>query len=78
MDTTMQPEVKDLDNSDLERAYMALPLDERILLDKQADALENGIKLRRKGAQFGHKQALEVLAKLGIWKIRQSTPVIGM
>lgn len=61
----------EFDNDDIENAYKALPDDQRAEIDRMAQQIENKIKARiRSNGQpiaFGRKQALELLAKLGIW-----------
>ena len=66
----MNDNIKDLSNDEIELAYQALPADEKIEIDAMAKKLEAALKARHYGKtplMFGRKQALEVLAKLGIW-----------
>ena len=65
-------EAKYLTNDEIENAYQALSQDEKIAIDDMAKKLEKELKARHTGNKplmFGRKQALEVLAKTGIWLI---------
>jgi hypothetical protein len=52
----------------IETAYLKLPPGDRFLIDKQASILE--IILTTSSKPFGHLQALELLAKLGVWMVK--------
>ena len=66
----------DLTNDDIERAYTALSDADKANVDSQVEALINALKSKRvfsvQKLQFGRKQALELLAKLGIWGIKNN------
>jgi hypothetical protein len=69
----MNDNIKDLSNDEIELAYQALPADEKTAIDSMAKKLETELKARHTGKtplMFGRKQALEVLAKTGIWLIQ--------
>jgi len=59
-------------NQAIDRAYARLSVEERSVVDFLVTELMNGAKKRRKETiYFGRKEALEVLAKLGIWMNRK-------
>lgn len=72
MDAIIEVPVREMTSEMIQNAYNKLEPLERMWLDKQADTLEAGVKLRHTGnnsLMFGRTQALELLAKLGIWMV---------
>lgn len=59
---------KDLTNETILAAYEKLSPEDKAWIDEQADNLIAGIKSRSSRVAFGRLQALELLAKYGIWQ----------
>lgn len=61
-----------LTREDIEYAYRCLSRSDQIIIDSLAVELRNVITRRRhKLAMFGRAQALELLAKVGVFLVRQ-------
>ena len=63
-----EPKAKDLTSEDLLAAYQKMPDNERAHIDEQADCMILGMKRKNPRVAFGKLQALELLAKFGIWE----------
>lgn len=65
-------DIKELGYDDIEKVYRALPDEARAEIDRICDKLIDRVKERHTGTHtlpFGRQQALELVAKTGIWMI---------
>ena len=66
-------EVNNLTEEQIENAYQALPREEQVRINLMADKLVKELKLRVGSGHtlpFSKKMALELLAKTGIWLVK--------
>ncbi len=72
MNDMLQPNAQYLTPEDIGFAYLKLPPEQKVIIDDLAKKLVVGVKTRNQGkvqVQFSEMNALEVLAKTGIWII---------